>query len=181
MVFITEEQVNKLYEFFTRTMSKMNVADSGLDPQEIYNWNECGILIIQMKAEVGTTKIKAHYVVLSGQGNTQVMIVDEAGLKYIEEGGPVPENLIKPVSMKYGCSLEEAKRNLENRVILQHLGGNYTGSSADNDRALGMAGSSFGYEENHYYAWDLNIVEILAFADKHNLDLDPIPWEGYIY
>ena len=42
---ITDEELEKLHEFFDRTMGKMNVGKSWLDAQAIANWNESGIIV----------------------------------------------------------------------------------------------------------------------------------------
>lgn len=56
---IDETDVDKLVEFFDRTMGKMNVADSFLDAQAISNWNECGVMVQALGNELKRTRDNA--------------------------------------------------------------------------------------------------------------------------
>lgn len=120
--------------------------------------------------ELTPKKIKAHLVVLSGGGDTQVFIVDEAGLKFINEGGTAPNSVVEASAKDNEISFTEARESLEQMR---------SGSSIENDRALGMSGSMLG--EDYYSSFDVDPAEIMAFCIDHNLDLDPENWEGYIY
>lgn len=56
---IDEIDVDKLVEFFGRTMGKMNAGKSFLDAQAIANWNECGIVVENLGRELKRTRDNA--------------------------------------------------------------------------------------------------------------------------
>lgn len=59
-VLVDEETIDKLDEFFTRSMSKMNVGKSYLDAQAIANWNECAIAVGRLSAQLKMTRDNAQ-------------------------------------------------------------------------------------------------------------------------
>lgn len=139
------------------------------------NRTEIDAFFAQPPAENIYDPDKAYIVRLSGQGDTQVKIVNHHTFHYIVHGGEPPQeqiDLLVEQEREYQGQDDEAEVRLRLREMV-------TGSSADNDRALAVSGDVFGGETFDEY--DASTRGIVAFAAKHRIELSEEEYSGYIY
>lgn len=112
---------------------------------------------------------KVYLITLSGQGDTQVKVVNHETMHYVVHGGEPPQAQVE-LTVDDDGDLER------NRTVLREI---VTGSSADNDRALAVAGDVFDGES--YDEYDSTTRGLMAFLSRKGLELAEEEYSGYIY
>lgn len=122
--------------------------------------------------------MKAYLVTLTGQGDTDRKLLNEEAWNFLINGGPVPDSVIDDYIRENPTDFSNNDAPTTRESVIA-LFADCNSSTADNDRALSMSGSSFNGEACNGY--DLTINEINRFVKKHGLELSDEEYDGGIY
>lgn len=122
-------------------------------------------------------KTDAYVVYLSNFEDVELKLVNKETFDFILEGGRAPDDVVKGYIKEYQ-TFEDGSTTITEKKARQILE-NFTGSTTDNDRAMAVPGSTFNGER--FGSWDSDIAGLLAFAKKHNLEINIETYNGAIY
>jgi len=123
---------------------------------------------------------KYYAVTLSGQGDTEITIVDQEVWDWAMNGGDIPKSLWDQIEKEIIEEWDASRPGLadeisERREDMEKDGrkGTYGG---ENDRALSLRGSIIDGEEATF----TSVSEFARFIRKKGIDIEE-EYEGYIY